>query len=149
GPGHTPRMFDWQDPIGIALDMADVVGAELEVRQGSHQAFHPGRTAELVLEDQIIGYAGELLPKLLEDLDLPQRTAALELDLDAFVAAAPLLLAATRVAASPATYQDGALVADHDIAASSVPRTLQKAVGALLEQLGLFAVHAGQGLAEG
>src|SRR5699024_3862554 len=39
GPGHTPRLYDWQDPIGIALDMADVVGAELEIRQGSHQAF--------------------------------------------------------------------------------------------------------------
>ncbi|HIW47430.1 MAG TPA: phenylalanine--tRNA ligase subunit beta [Candidatus Yaniella excrementigallinarum] len=149
GPGHTPRMFDWQDPIGIALDMADVVGAELEVRQGSHQAFHPGRTAELVLEDQIIGYAGELLPKLLEDLDLPQRTAALELDLDALVAAAPSVVEATPVAAYPATYQDVALVVDNDIAASSVQHTLQKAAGALLEHIGLFDVYAGQGIAEG
>src|SRR5699024_8066655 len=130
-------------------DMADVVGAELEVRQGSHQAFHPGRTAELVLEDQIIGYAGELLPKLLEDLDLPQRTAALELELDALVAAAPSVVEATPVAAYPATYQDVALVVDNDIAASSVQHTLQKADGALLEHIGLFDVYAGQGIAEG
>jgi len=149
GPGHTPRMYDWQDPIGIALDMADVVGAELEIRQGSHQAFHPGRTAELVLEGEVIGYAGELLPKLLEDWDLPQRTAALELDLDALVTAAPSVVEATPVVSYPATYQDVALVVDDDVAAASVQDTLQKAAGALLEHIGLFDVYVGQGIAEG
>src|SRR5699024_11828276 len=105
--------------------------------------------AELVLEDQIIGYAGELLPKLLEDLDLPQRTAALELDLDALVAAAPSVVEATPVAAYPATYQDVALVVDNDIAASSVKHTLQKAADALLAHIRHFDVYAGRDIAEG
>src|SRR5699024_7617799 len=58
-PAHTPRMYDWQDPIATALDIADVVGVELTVRQGKHHAFHPGRNAELVISDRVIGYAGE------------------------------------------------------------------------------------------
>ena len=89
GPDHTPRMYDWQDPIAAALDIADVVGAELTVRQGRHQAFHPGRNAEFVVAGHVIGHAGELLPKLIDAWDLPVRTAALELDLDALIAAGP------------------------------------------------------------
>ena len=149
GPDHTPRAYDWQDPIGAALDVADVTGVELTVRQGSHHGFHPGRVAELVLNDEVIGYAGELLPKLLEDWDLPERTAAMELDLDALIAAAPNVVEAQSVVTYPATYQDVALVVDHNVVAAEVQHTLQQAAGELLEHIGLFDVYAGTGIEEG
>lgn len=148
GPGHTPRRYDWQDPIGIAYDIADVVGAELIVRQGSHQAFHPGRNAELVVGGQVIGYAGELLPKLIDEGDLPARTAALELDLDALIAAADDVVEASPVVTYPATYQDVALVVDASIVAADVQQTLQTAAGELLEDISLFDVYTGTGIAD-
>lgn len=149
GPGHEPRPYDWQDPIGIALDMADVIGADLIVRQGSHQAFHPGRTAELVIGEAVIGYAGEILPKLTEQWDLPPRTAALELDLDALIAAGPDVVEAAPVANYPATYQDVALVVDADAVAAEVQHTLHAAAGELLEDIHLFDVYTGAGIEDG
>src|SRR5699024_3952357 len=94
GPGHNPRPYDWQDPIGAAYDIADVVGVELSIRQGSHHGFHPGRSAELLVNGQLVGYAGELLPKLVAAWDLPERTTAMELDLDALIQHAPDVLEA-------------------------------------------------------
>jgi len=149
GPEHTPRAYDWQDPIGAALDIADVVGVNLGIRQGSHHGFHPGRTAELVVDGEVIGYAGELLPKLLEDWDLPPRTAALELNLDALIAAAPSVVEAQPVISYPATYQDVALVVNDDVVAADVQRTLQLAAGELLEHIGLFDVYSGPGIEDG
>lgn len=149
GPGHTPRRYDWQDPIGMALDVADVVGATLMVRQGRHQAFHPGRTAELVVAGQVIGYAGELLPKLIENWDLPDRTAVVELDLDALIAAGPDVVDAAAVVSYPATYQDVALVVDSAVVAADVQQTLQDAAGPLLEHIGLFDVYTGKGIEDG
>ena len=149
GPGHTPRAYDWQDPIGIALDIADVVGVEVLVRQGSHHGFHPGRVAELVVDGQLVGYAGELLPKLVEDWELPARTSALELNLDAIIAAAPDVVEAQPVASYPATFQDVALVVDHEVVAGQVERTLRAAAGDLLEDIGLFDVYTGAGIDEG
>lgn len=149
GPGHTPRVYDWQDPIGIALDIADVVGVEVLVRQGSHHGFHPGRVAELVVDGQLVGYAGELLPKLVEDWELPARTSALELNLDAIIAAAPDVVEAQPVASYPATFQDVALVVDHEVVAGQVERTLRAAAGDLLEDIGLFDVYTGAGIDEG
>lgn len=149
GPGHTPRVYDWQDPIGAALDIADVAGVDLTIRQGAHHSFHPGRVAELVVDGIVIGYAGELLPKLLEDWDLPVRTAAMELDLDALIAAAPNVVEAHPVVTYPATYQDVALVVDHQVVAADVQQTLQQAAGDLLEHIGLFDVYTGAGIDEG
>ena len=149
GPGHEPRRYDWQDPIGIAQDIADVVGAELTVRQGAHHGFHPGRAAELVVNGKVIGYAGELLPKLLEAWELPARTCAVELELDAMIAAAPEVVEAQAVASYPATFQDVALVVDQEVVAGDVERTLRQAAGTLLEDIGLFDVYTGSGIDHG
>ena len=149
GPGHTPRPFDWQDPIGAALDIADVVGVDLQVRQGTHHGFHPGRVAALVVDNAIVGYAGELLPKLVEAWELPARTTALEVDLDAIIAAAPQVVEARPVANYPATFQDVALVVDNDVVAGDVQDTLRSAAGELLEDIGLFDVYSGAGIETG
>ncbi len=149
GPAHAPRAYDWQDPIAAAFDIGDVAGVELTVRQGSHHAFHPGRVAELVVNGAVIGYAGELLPKLLEAWDLPARTAALELDLDALIAATPNVVEAQPVVTYPATYQDVALVVEDDVVAADVQYTLQQAAGKLLEHIGLFDVYRGAGIEDG
>lgn len=149
GPAHTPLAYDWQDAISLAYDVADVVGATLWVRQATHQAFHPGRLAELVVNDHVIGYAGELLPKLLESMDLPERTVAMELDLDGIIAAAPAVVEAQPVASYPATFQDVALVVTNDVTAGAVQETLCQAAGPLLEHIGLFDVYTGSGVEEG
>jgi len=149
GPGHTPRTYDWQDPISIAQDIAEVVGVQLTIRQGSHHGFHPGRAAELVIDGTVIGYAGELLPKLVEAWDLPTRTCALEMDLDLLIAAAPSVIEAQPVASYPATFQDVALVVEDTVVAGEVEQTLRNAAGNLLEHIGLFDVYTGSGIADG
>ncbi|QCU77771.1 phenylalanine--tRNA ligase subunit beta [Citricoccus sp. SGAir0253] len=152
GPGHAPRAWDWQDALGAALDVADLLGVELEVAQGRHQAFHPGRTAELRLAGgarTVVGYAGELLPKWLEEHDLPARTVAAELDLDALIAAAPEVVVAAPLSTFPPTSQDVALVVDADVVAGDVLDTLREGAGELLEDIALFDVYAGQGVPEG
>lgn len=101
------------------------------------------------MEDQLVGYAGEVLPKLLEDWELPARTSALELDLDAIIAAAPDVVEAQPVASYPATFQDVALVVDDHVVAAEVQQTLHAAAGELLEDIGLFDVYAGAGIEEG
>lgn len=148
--GFAPRAFDWQDPIAAALHVARAVGVELTVAQGAHQAFHPGRTAELRLADgTVVGYAGELLPKWLESADMPARTCAMELDLDAVLAASPERVVARELSAFGATTQDVALVVDRDVVAGDVKATLAEGAGELLESVELFDVYVGQGIEEG
>jgi phenylalanyl-tRNA synthetase beta chain len=155
GAGHSPRAFDWQDALGAALDVADILGVDLQVAQGTHQAFHPGRTAELRLAGDsaqpgpVVGVAGELLPAWLEDADLPARTVAMELDLDALIAAAAEVVVARPMSTYPVTSQDVALVVADDVVAGDVLATLREGAGDLLEDVSLFDVYAGAGVEDG
>lgn len=150
GAGHTPRAWDWADAVGTARLMGDVLGVELVISQGEHQAFHPGRTARISLRSgETVGYAGELHPKLLAARDMPARTVALELNADALFDAAPDVIVAKEISTFPATTQDVALIVAAEIPAESVLETLREGAGDLLEDIALFDVYTGKGIDEG
>ena len=150
GANHTPRPWDWADALDAARLVGDVLGVELVVEQGSHQAFHPGRTARISLRNgQSVGYAGELHPKLLAAQDLPERTVALELNADVLFDAAPDVIVAKHLSTYPVATQDVALVVDADTAAEAVRETLREGAGELLEDIALFDVYAGTGIEDG
>ena len=150
GAGYAPRAWDWADAVDTARLMGDVLGVELVVSQGEHQAFHPGRTAKLSLRSgETVGYAGELHPKLLAARDMPARTVALELDADALFDAAPEVIVARDISSFPATTQDVALVVEAGIPAETVLETLREGAGELLEDISLFDVYSGKGIEEG
>lgn len=150
GAGHSPRTWDWADPLDTADLVASVLGVTIRRRQGKHQAFHPGRTAELTLPSgAIAGYAGELHPKVLAALDAPARTVALELDLDVLFAEAADVIVAQPISTFPVATQDVALVVDADVPAADVLTVLAEGAGDLLEDAALFDVYAGSGIAEG
>ena len=134
-----------------AHTVAGLLNLQLEVVQGSHQAFHPGRTAELRLPggQSPVGYAGELHPKVVESWDLPERTAVMELDLEALIAAAAEKVTAAPLSGFPPTSQDVALIVDESLPAAQLQATLVEGAGELLESIELFDVYSGTGIEEG
>jgi phenylalanyl-tRNA synthetase beta chain len=147
---HTPRPWDWADALDVARMAGHVLGVDLVVTQGAHQAFHPGRTAQLALRSgEVVGYAGELHPKLVAAHDLPARTVALELDADALFEAAPDVIVAKHISTFPVATQDVALIVDASIPADEVKEALREGAGELLEEVHLFDVYVGQGIGEG
>ncbi|GAA1188808.1 phenylalanine--tRNA ligase subunit beta [Nesterenkonia xinjiangensis] len=148
-PGLPGRARDWADAVDAARTAARLLGVELTLRQGRHQAFHPGRTAELVVSGAVVGYAGELHPKVAEEWDLPARTAAMELDLSAVLAAVPEKIVAEPIAAFPPSTQDVSLIVDEALPAGDLESTLTEGAGELLEDIELFDVYSGEGIEVG
>ncbi|MGN0128856.1 phenylalanine--tRNA ligase subunit beta [Glutamicibacter soli] len=147
--GFAPRAWDWADALDAARTVADILGTELEIAQGSHQAFHPGRAAALKLNGEIVGYAGELHPALLKDADLPARTVAFELNAAAVMDAAPAVVVAEHLSTQPLATQDVALVVDREVVAGDVLAALREGAGELLEDVALFDVYEGKGIEDG
>ncbi|WP_154605222.1 phenylalanine--tRNA ligase subunit beta [Arthrobacter sp. AQ5-05] len=149
-PGHTPRPWDWADALDAARLVSDVVGVELVVEQGSHQAFHPGRAAVLSLRNgDVVGHAGELHPKLLAEHNLPARTVAMEINADKVFAAAADVIVAKPISTFPVATQDVALVVPAAVPAQAVLETLREGAGELLEDVTLFDEYQGAGIPEG
>lgn len=149
GPG---RPASWSDAVEAARLTGAAAGVELRPRRAERAPWHPGRCAELVLvdaagTDTVVGYAGELHPKVVEALGLPVRTAAAEIDLDAI----PLRenLPVPRVSAFPPVAVDVALVADEAVPAADLADALTAGAGELLESVRLFDVYTGDQVGQG
>ncbi|MDO3685352.1 phenylalanine--tRNA ligase subunit beta [Micromonospora sp. C28ISP2-4] len=147
GAGRTAGWADAVEAGRAVLDAAGIPADRVTVRAGERAPWHPGRCAELVVDDVVVGHAGELHPAVLAALELPRRTSAMELDLDA-LPAAPLAAGPT-ISTFPPALIDVALVVDDSVPAADVRAALVEGAGALLEDVRLFDVYTSEQLGEG
>ena len=138
------RPATWADVIELARTVAGRYLVELTVVAADHAPWHPGRCAALVLAADAaggpVGYAGELHPRVVTALGLPDRTVALELDLDRFPPPAPA--PAPAVSGYPPVLLDIALVVGAEVPVAAVQAALAEGAGDLLESIRLFDVYA-------
>jgi phenylalanyl-tRNA synthetase beta chain len=147
GPWGPGRPVETADAIEAARVIARAGGVEVTLRSGAYLPWHPGRCAEVLVGETLIGHAGQLHPAVIERTGLPKGTCAVELNLDAI----PITqsLPAPRVSPFPAVFQDLALVVEEKVTAQSVADAVREGAGELLEDIALFDVYTGPQVGEG
>jgi phenylalanyl-tRNA synthetase beta chain len=147
GPWGAGRPVDASDAFEAVRIVGRAAGVELTLRPAQYLPWHPGRCAEVLIGDTVIGHAGQLHPSVTERTGLPKGTCAAELNLDAI----PITetLPAPVVSPFPAVFQDVALIVDDKIAAQSVVDAVREGAGELLEDVRLFDVYTGPQIGEG
>ncbi|EAR25225.1 phenylalanyl-tRNA synthetase, beta subunit [marine actinobacterium PHSC20C1] len=148
-PGQQAVSRGLADALSTVQQLASTLSVQIEVVTGSHQAMHPGRTAELRVGDSVVGFAGELLPALAAELDLPRVVALVELDLNALIESAAVDVAATPIVSFPAATQDVSLVVPEAVEAGAVLSIIREGAGELLEDVRLVDDYRGAGIPEG
>lgn len=148
-PGRAAEPSGIADALDVVRQIELATGADIEIAQGTHHAFHPGRTAELRVAGATVGYAGELHPAYTAEADLPRVVAALELDLDAVIAATEATVVAAPLGTHPAATQDLSLLVAADVPAATVENVLREGAGDLLEDLRLVDDYRGRGIDDG
>jgi phenylalanyl-tRNA synthetase beta chain len=122
-------------------------GARME--QVVVDGLHPGRSAELVVGDAVVGVLGEVDPAVLERMGIAGRVAVLELDLDRLLAVPHGDRPYRPVSRFPSNDIDLAFEVDESVAAADVEDAVRVAAGELLADLRLFDVFRGPALPEG
>ncbi|KXO87528.1 phenylalanine--tRNA ligase subunit beta [Tsukamurella pulmonis] len=147
GPWGAGRAADATDAFEAVREIGRASNIEFTLRAAQYAPFHPGRCAEVLVGETVVGHAGELHPAVLERAGLPARTCAVEIDLDAV----PLVenLPAPVVSPFPAVLQDVAVVVDGAVPAEAVRAALADGAGELLEAIALFDVFTGTQVGEG
>lgn len=138
------RPATWADAVELAQVVARTARVPVTVQPGALAPWHPGRCAALVLGGEVIGHAGELHPRVVDALGLPERTCAMELDLDRFAPPGPARPPA--LSAYPPVLLDVALVVAQDVPAAAVLDAVRAGAGELLESLRLFDVYRDEAL---
>jgi phenylalanyl-tRNA synthetase beta chain len=144
------RPASWADAVSaarLALSAAGIPESRVSVRAAEYAPWHPGRCAAILVDDLVIGHAGELHPAVVSALELPRRTSAMELDLDA-IPAAPVV-SAPALSTFPPALIDVAVVVRSSVPAAEVEAALVAGAGSLLESVHLFDVYESEQLGEG
>ncbi|HTZ14765.1 MAG TPA: phenylalanine--tRNA ligase subunit beta, partial [Mycobacterium sp.] len=146
GPWGEGRRVEAADAFEAVRVIARASGTDVVLRAAQYLPWHPGRCAEVLVGDTVVGHAGQLHPAVIERSGLPKGTCAVELNLDAM----PIVevLPAPRVSPFPAVFQDVNLVVDADVAAQTVEDAIRDGAGELLEEVRLFDVYTGPQLGE-
>lgn len=156
------RNWDWADAVELVRDIASLLGVKLHVANAERAPWHPGRCAEIRIVvptknptrpqiGEVIGYAGELHPRIVKKLGLPERACAVELDLDALIerSSKQPVVKAQPVSTYPAAKEDFAFVVDEATPSQEVAAAIIIAGGKLLDDVRLFDVYRGPQLGPG
>lgn len=155
GPWGPARRVEASDAISLAVELGRVLGVDVDLEAAALSPWHPGRCAALSLSGSdgasvVIGHAGELHPKVCAALEIPERTCAAELDLDAILDATQgRVVQGELLSTYPVARTDVALVVDESVPAAQVAAALRSGAGDSLESLTLFDVYSGDQLPEG
>jgi phenylalanyl-tRNA synthetase beta chain len=148
-PGQPAVAAELTDLFHAVRVVAAAAGVDVAFAQGRRAALHPGRTAVVSVGGTEVGYAGELLPSVAADADLPGRVLVAELDLDLLLGLVGERVVAESLSPYPAATQDVSLVVPADLAAGAVRAALAEGAGELLESVRLVDDYRGDGVAAG
>lgn len=144
------RAASWADAVQAARDVlaaSAVPDASVGVTAAQRAPWHPGRCAAITVDGVVVGHAGELHPAVCAALDLPKRTCAMELDLDAVPLPGPT--PPPVFSTFPPALIDVALVLPAEVPAAEVEAALAQGAGELLESVRLFDVYTSEQLGAG
>jgi phenylalanyl-tRNA synthetase beta chain len=145
----------WGSP-GRPVDFYDLKGdlealfAPRELRfekipGAGHPALHPGRSAQVSVDGNVIGILGELHPQWCQKYELSVTATVFEIDLASLLECPmPIFKGTSRF---PAVVRDLALVLPQTCAVQEVLDAFQKVAPSYVQDIQLFDVYQGKGIA--
>lgn len=133
---------------GVVDRVSEKLNLEFSYRRADIDGLHPGRTAEILLENKVIGFIGELHPTLAADNDL-KRTYVFELNFDALMAVSVGYINYQPIPRFPGMSRDIALEVDQNIPAADLLSTIHARGGNILKDTLVFDVYQGEHLEKG
>jgi phenylalanyl-tRNA synthetase beta chain len=140
-----PRLVDFYD---VKADLESLM-APLAARfdAAPHPAFHPGRSARVVVDGSPIGWIGELHPKWQQKYDLPQAPVLFEVDAETLQA---VPLPRPQVPSDqPIVLRDIALLFDSATPLEAVFDAIRAEKPAIVRAVRLFSLYRGAELPQG
>ncbi|HDF3336511.1 TPA: phenylalanine--tRNA ligase subunit beta [Staphylococcus aureus] len=133
---------------GVVDRVSEKLNLEFSYRRADIDGLHPGRTAEILLENKVVGFIGELHPTLAADNDL-KRTYVFELNFDALMAVSVGYINYQPIPRFPGMSRDIALEVNQNIPAADLLSTIHAHGGNILKDTLVFDVYQGEHIEKG
>lgn len=105
--------------------------------------FHPGRQANIIYDGTVIGYLGEVHPKVAANYNLKERAYIAVLDMPEIVERASFDTKYVGIAKFPAATRDISMVVPKNVLAGDIEAVFEDKGGKILESYELFDIYEG------
>ena len=135
---------------GVLEALFDTLGvaSQIEYRQAEIKDMHPGRTAEVLLNGEVIGFIGQVHPMVQKEMDIKE-TYIFEVSFKALAEAEVAPIAYQMIPRFPSITRDIALVVDRETKAGDIQNIIVEAGGPLLKEVHLFDLYEGEKMEAG
>ncbi|MFP3154463.1 phenylalanine--tRNA ligase subunit beta [Lachnospiraceae bacterium ZAX-1] len=137
---------DFYTMKGVVEELFDKLGLrekETYSPEADKPFLHPGRQAEIIYQDEVMGYLGELHPQTVENYDMKERCYVAVIDLQKVVSFADFGRKYKGIAKYPAVSRDISMVVPKHILAGEIEKAIETKGGRYLEHLELFDLYEG------
>jgi phenylalanyl-tRNA synthetase beta chain len=134
------------DFFDVKAHVDTLLGTSVVYEKAEHNALHPGQSARIILAGKSIGWLGKLHPKWQQHYDLPKNAYLFDIDLSAVLKLS--LPSYKEVSKFMPVRRDLAIVIDEAVAVQSVLDVIKQAAIQYVEEVALFDLYQGKGIAE-
>lgn len=139
--------YDFYHMKGIIEGIFSLFGIEssryrFEKYQSDAEELHPGKSAKVIFQNQVIGVFGELHPNAYKEFGFNKTNViALELNIEPILNSKVSLVKMTPISRFPIVSRDIALVVDKSISAGEIIKTIKVSGKGLVKEANIFDVY--------
>lgn len=140
--GIAARSIDFYD---VKADIEALCGArDIHFEKFVHPALHPGKSAQICMDNQVMGWLGELHPRWQKKYGLQRNTVLFEIVLDSLMPRS--LPAVKEISKFPPVRRDIAIIVDNEVSVDSLLFALNAEKSAIVSDISLFDIYRGKGM---
>ncbi len=124
-------------------------GAKVKYVRSNEKCMHPTRSADIYVNDKLIGYVGQIHPLVLAKLDVDKQVYGAEISFDKLKSHFADKIMAKPISKYPSIERDIAIVTDNKVLYSDVLDVITKFGGEYLANVKLFDIYQGAQIGEG
>ena len=143
---------DFYTMKGVVEEFFDKVGMHKRPHydpQAGKAFLHPGRQANIIYNDQVIGYLGEVHPDVLDNYKIGDKAYVAVLDMPAVIPFTSFDRKYTGIAKYPAVTRDISMVVPKEILVGQIEAMIEQRGGKILESFSLFDIYEGSQILAG
>lgn len=141
---------DFFDLKGVVENLLEELKIyKYRILSSNNDSMHPGRTAELLIDNKRTGCLGEVHPDVLDKFDIPVRVYVAELNFEEIIKHSDMNVKYKPLPKYPSVERDIAIVVNEEITAGQVEEIIRNKGGKLVEDVKLFDIYKGSQIQEG
>lgn len=137
---------------GVVEELLGQVGIEKKISYDAEAGktfLHPGRQANIIYKDTVIGYLGEVHPVVCDNYDMKTRAYVAVIDMPYIYEMADFDKKYEGIAKFPAVSRDISMVVPKEIPVGQIETVIEQRGGKILESYQLFDIYEGDQIEKG